>query len=86
MAPSLSAQPVASSSNILFDWEAVHPAATEPQHTTAMPQASIPTLDENDTGLNWNDGECVFPNDYCIIAFTTSRSFVSTHCSRASRI
>ncbi|WAT13827.1 hypothetical protein [Xanthomonas fragariae] len=54
---SLSAQPGASISNIPFDWQAMHPAATEPHHSTAMPQASILTLDENHTELDWNDGE-----------------------------
>ncbi|MFA0924410.1 hypothetical protein ACDH50_14770 [Xanthomonas fragariae] len=57
MGHSLSAQPGASISNIPFDWQAMHPAATEPHHSTAMPQASILTLDENHTGLDWNDGE-----------------------------
>ena len=57
MGHSLSAQPGASISNIPFDWQAMHPAATEPHHSTAMPQASILTIDENHTGLDWNDGE-----------------------------
>ncbi|UKR51663.1 hypothetical protein K4A87_12745 [Xanthomonas fragariae] len=57
MGHSLSAQPGASISNIPFDWQAMHPAATEPHHSTAMPQASILTFDENHTGLDWNDGE-----------------------------
>ncbi|UKR51664.1 hypothetical protein K4A87_12750 [Xanthomonas fragariae] len=57
MGHSLSAQPGASISSFAFDPDAVQPEATERHHSTAMPQASILTFDENDTGLDWNDSE-----------------------------
>ena len=57
MALSWPTEPGASSSSFAFDPGAPQPEATEHQHTNAMPQASIPTFDQNDTGLNWNDGE-----------------------------
>ncbi|MFA0924786.1 hypothetical protein [Xanthomonas fragariae] len=50
MGPASSAQPEASSYNISFDWEAPYQEATEPQHTTAMSQASILSFDQKDTG------------------------------------
>ncbi|WAT14086.1 hypothetical protein [Xanthomonas fragariae] len=57
MGHSLSAQPGASISSFAFDPDALQPEAIERQHSTAMPPASIPTFDQNDTGLDWNDGE-----------------------------
>ncbi|AOD14019.1 hypothetical protein PD5205_00798 [Xanthomonas fragariae] len=53
MGPSWSAQHEASSFSSAFDWHALHPAVTGPQHTTAMSQASILTFDEGDTGPEW---------------------------------
>ncbi|WP_208588533.1 hypothetical protein [Xanthomonas fragariae] len=57
MAHSWPTQPGESSSSFAFDPNAPQPEATEPQHTNVMPQASIPTLEQNDIGLDWNDGE-----------------------------
>ncbi|MFC7576269.1 hypothetical protein [Xanthomonas fragariae] len=49
MGPSWSAQSGASIYDFAFDWNALHPENAVPHRTTAMPQASLPTFDEDDT-------------------------------------
>ncbi|SMR04656.1 hypothetical protein PD5205_03380 [Xanthomonas fragariae] len=62
MASASSAQPEASSYSIPFDWEILCQEATEPQHTTAMPQASTLSFDEKDTGPSWKPGAQQVPD------------------------